>query len=145
MLESDVFDISTKPITESLVRGSCAKRMVLIARQSDIDGAGGYSLLSKILAAIKYDIDQDCLLIALPDGNDVYALAPVLRAHEITDVIAFGVNPKHLNMHVIARLYSPMQFEDYVFLLSHKVTEMDGNRDFKMKLWKNLQSLYLSK
>jgi DNA polymerase III psi subunit len=117
--------------------------MLLVARQSDIDGAGGYTLLSKILAAIKYDIDADCLLVALPDGNDVYALAPLLRAHQITDVIAFGVNPKHLNMHIMARLYSPMQFEDYVFLLSHKVTEMDGNRDFKMKLWKQLQALYL--
>lgn len=143
MLESEIFNIEETAIEEDMLSGDGSKHMLLIARKDDLEGAGGLPLLTKIIKAIQYDIDTDCLLLSLPARATMYNVASLIEEQQISDVVTFGVNPKDLGMNIHAKLYQPMIFEQYRFLLSHKVTEMDGNRDFKMRLWKCLQQFYL--
>lgn len=143
MLTSDVYNVPLLELDHTALSGVGKKKMMLIARQDDLE-QGGMELLSNIMQAIKYTIAEDCYLAALPTGDDTYAIGGLMRSLSIKDVIIFGVNPKHLGMNIHARLYQVQKFENYTFLLSHKVTEMSGNRGFKLSLWQCLQALYLT-
>lgn len=144
MLESEVYNLPNKNIEPSDLSGQGLKKLLVIALSNDL-GDGGREKLGAIIKAINYDIEQDCYFYAVEDEKEHIEIGPVIRSQDITHILMFGVNPKKVGFNIHARLYMPLVFEQFTYILSHQIKEMNENRKYKLALWNCLQKVFLGK
>ena len=96
------------------------------------------ALLTKILQAIKLDIDKDVQLLLLKTDEDAYIIDN-LNLEEENLFIAFGLNAKRLGLQSRTIPYKWMKFDNLKVLFSHTITDLQKNVNFKKQLWSLLQ------
>lgn len=144
MLDADIFNVPEQDLTSAMIKGEGKKKLLLLARKSDLL-EGGKEKLGAIIKAINYDINEDCYICIFDDHKVNLPIGPILRKLEIKDLIVFGVNPKEIGFYIQAKLYTNFNFENVSFILSHRIHEMNANRQFKLALWGCLQKQFLGK
>ncbi len=60
-------------------------------------------------------------------------------------IVIFGLEPKDLGLQIQVPKYELFQWGDCTYLFSDSFESLLANKDKKIKLWKNLQSLFLNK
>lgn len=101
--------------------------------------------LGKILKAVRYDIQEDILLVRLTPEQH-FSLATLCQEKDITYCISFGIAPKRLGMYLEGvQAYQPFEFRERVFLFAHQLSVIESNVKWKGQLWKQLQAIFLKK
>jgi hypothetical protein len=108
---------------------------VLVCNASESD----LVFLSKILAAVKLDFDKDILLInssSLPVFNQFRALP------SIDKLLVFGILPADIGLHIMAKPYNLINFNNYSLLFVHALKDISEDVNKKKLLWQQLQVLF---
>ncbi len=95
-------------------------------------------LLSKIFNAINLDENKDVTKICLSEIQYVHELAwKVISGKKI---IAFGVEPEVLSLHIVTHYYHPLTIGSHTYLFAHHLSDL--NKERKVKLWSSLKQWF---
>jgi hypothetical protein len=128
------------------MHGQNQKGLLILAKAGE-NQAALQDFLQKILAAVKYDLEQDALLIWLNDESRPN-VASLLSKNKCKALLAFGVLPPQLGIHFEWPLYYPMSLQNIQYL---QVDDLDaifqerqqGGKKMSGALWKCLQDMLL--
>ena len=95
-------------------------------------------LLYKILAAIKLDIEKEVRIYGLRQKESAH-IGPLLDFKAKHRFLAFGLNADRMGLQMKTIPYQIMTVRDLKILFSHTLTQLQGNVEFKKKLWGLLQ------
>ena len=99
------------------------------------------SLLKKILAAVKLDIEQQVTFLQLEKG----AAINLSRISDgVKKVFTFGMKPTRLGMHGAFRGYQFYQTATFSILFSHSLKVLSDNPEKKKALWNAMQTEFLT-
>lgn len=98
------------------------------------------SLLSDILKATK--IDSNIVSINKIPSNHQINLGNFFDSSSTKTCICFGLNASEIGIHFDLRLFQPMMLKSKKLLLSPKLDQLALNKNFKIELWKCLQTLF---
>lgn len=104
--------------------------------------------LSKVLQAVKIDMDKDIYLLPLGPGSS-FSFSALCGEKEINHIISFGIPAKRLGLHFNYQLYSPHGFNNRTFLFVDPLQAIfeerqAGGKRMSGALWKVLKTLFLS-
>lgn len=121
------------------------KTLILFAAGEDTEDLNVF--LSKILAAVKLDLQKDVLVLPLPEDEPLHAIS-IVRKEKIDTVIVFGLPFNRLGVHLAAPFYQPVTAGSAQWLLAHSLADIyaerqQGGKQKAGALWRSLQSLFL--
>ena len=98
-------------------------------------------LLSKILTAVRYDLEKDALLLE-QEAHLPLNLPRIFRSKTIERIIVFGLAPAQLGLSIDIVHYRPLVFLERQFLFAHSLPEIASDKTLKSALWKALQQMF---
>ncbi len=138
------FDVYKSPSTEipsELLLGDNEKKLLVVIKKEDFS-AENRNFLSKILAAVKYELEKDAVIFSLPDGVS-FSIADLVKESKMNDVILFGVNPKEVGFSFETIVYVPHCINKVNILIAHGLEQIKVKTDLKKALWAALQQMFL--
>jgi len=114
-------------------------RVFVFVKEEDFT-ADNKTLLTKILQAIKLDINKDVQILLLKSGQNAYIIDK-MNLEEQNLFIAFGLNAKRLGLQTRTIPYKWMAFDNLKVLFSHTISDLQTNVNNKKQLWGLLQEL----
>jgi hypothetical protein len=132
--------------TASTMHGQNQKGLLILAQAGE-NQAALQDFLQKILAAVKYDLEQDTLLIWLNEESRPN-VASLLAKNKCKTLVAFGLVPEHLGIHFEWPLYYPMRLQNIQYLRADDLDAIfqerqQGGKKMSGALWKCLQDMLL--
>ncbi len=99
--------------------------------------------LSKILTAIKFDIENDIILLEVPDNHQInFAELKKGITTNIETVVLFGINPKQLDLQFKLPNYYKLSVNQINYLGAEDLSTIANNNSKKKELWAALQILF---
>ncbi len=142
------FELIRQPATDSLPFVSNAKKSLLVAY---IAGEEREQFLFNILRAAGYtNPKEELYLLPLGPGEESQDLSTICRQYQIDQVLIFGLNPKHLGLHLRLGNYVPVQVNQCAFMYGHdlaiiKAEKEDGKPQKAGALWQAIKSNFMFK
>ncbi|KXK36676.1 MAG: hypothetical protein UZ09_BCD002002412 [Bacteroidetes bacterium OLB9] len=121
------------------VSGNGEKGLVVLVHKANFDQAHA-GMLHKIISAIRYDLDQDAVLVQVSNDASI-ALAQYLPNYK--DVISFGVHSEVFGYKIEPKLYEILTIGDKNIMFCDALTSISGNVTKKQHLWNKLQQMFL--
>jgi DNA polymerase III psi subunit len=134
----EVFDIESSG--EIMISGPEAAELMLVVEE--VDFISHKALISKIMSAINFDLDQDIRICLLRQAQNIN-LAHHVHSPDIK-VIVFGVNPKRISMNASFRANHFYRTETFEIMLTHALEALHSNVSYKKALWAILQKKFIS-
>jgi DNA polymerase III psi subunit len=140
-LNFDVFpNVKTDGYVTCIYEKNAKKTLIIV----DNNDAEELDFLAKILKAIQYDISEDVILFPLEKGKHINLSAFNKNLPtEIYFVLLFGVEVNQLGLQFKLPNYYPLKVNNMTFLSADTLASISKNKSLKMKLWQNLQQLFL--
>lgn len=150
---SAFLDFSIIPIKEpaeilEMCQGSNQKKLLVVFDEKD-NSEERMEFLKKILAAAKFDITNDILLLKLTTKNLFSFIAvrtKVAQSHlsgGIDHFMVFGFEPKHFGLNLEIPKYSPSHFYNCNFLFADGLSQIENDKTLKGALWNAMKELFL--
>ncbi|MDG1101068.1 MAG: hypothetical protein P8N29_07680 [Saprospiraceae bacterium] len=118
--------------------GACKNQLLIISRDLDLTPESRKTL-SQILNAIKYNLEDSCMLV-LGDAQ-LISINSYVRQYAIQKVISFGISPKDIGLQINPSAYRLIEMEALKLVFSHKISSLNSDKQKKIKLWNTLQTL----
>ena len=141
MLKTTIYKIeSDNTDTQKTIKkeGACKNQLLIIAKNADLTPESRQTL-SQILNAIKYNLEDSCML-ALAEDQSI-SINSYVHQHDIKRVISFGVSPKDIGLQINANAYNLIEMEELKLVFSHKISDLNADKQKKIKLWNTIQTL----
>ena len=141
MLKTTIYKIESENIVaqEAIIKeGACKNQLLIVARSADLT-AESRKTLSQILNAIKYNLEDSCML-ALADDQSI-SINSYIHQYDIQKVISFGVSPKDIGLQINVGAYRLIEMEALKLVFSHKISDLNADKQKKIKLWNTIQTL----
>lgn len=100
--------------------------------------------LSSILEAVKLDMSKDVFLLKTT-AKQALSFSRLMTIAPFEKIILFGLESKHIGVHLDLKLYQPMSFQRYTFLAADDLAAIQADVNKKRALWTCLQEIYLKK
>jgi len=139
MLKTTIYKIDTKNhVSQPTLKqeGACKNELLIVVRESDLTAENSQTL-GQILNAIKYNLEDSCLL-KLADSVDT-SISLYLNKYNIKRVICFGIAPNDLGLQITAGAYRLIEMEGLKLVFSHKIADLNADKQKKIKLWNVIQ------
>lgn len=138
----EIYDSPSTEIPDNSLIGGNAKKLLVVVKRSDFSEENK-AFLSKVLSAVKFDINSDCRVLILPEKGD-YGIGNLLNTEQCTSILLFGINPKHIGLSIETFLYAPFKIASFSFLLGQSLEKIKNSTENKKSLWSALQKLFLN-
>ena len=141
MLKTTIYKIESDNTADQEAikkEGACKNQLLIIARDADLTPESRKTL-NQILNAIKYNLEDSCML-ALTNDQSI-SINSYVHQHDIQRVISFGVSPKDIGLQINASAYRLIEMEALKLVFSHKISDLNGDKQKKIKLWNTIQEL----
>jgi len=141
MLKTTIYKIESDNIVaqEAIKKeGACKNQLLIIARDADL-APENRKTLSQILNAIKYNLEDSCLLAL--ENDQFISINSYVHQYAIQKVISFGISPTDIGLQINASAYSLIEMESLKLVFSHKISDLNGDKQKKIKLWNTIQTL----
>ncbi|MFZ1751661.1 MAG: hypothetical protein WAU01_15790 [Saprospiraceae bacterium] len=122
------------------MQGKGLKKLLIILDQKS-QNEPNLAILSKMMSAIKYDLDEDVHLLFLDSKSTISLGASAISYH---DLIVFGIEPPQLGIHVEYEVGKILNFEHSRVLFCEHFEIVIPDHQKKNHLWKNLQNMFLN-
>ncbi len=127
------------------IRGHGRKGLGILISAPD-DTQECLKLLENILAAIRYQLDEDAYLFILPESDQMQT-GPVSRKRQISHWLLFGIPPEHASLHFPLPPNIPVQHGGKVYLLAPSLETLNeerlqGGKTHRAALWAALQAIF---
>lgn len=141
-----IFPISEASEAQKRLQGENQKG-ILIALDWEGDSENLRPFLSKVLSAVKLDIDKDVLLLFITPEENI-GLARLINDHGIDHILLFGPFTHQLGLQFTLRNYQPTRVSGRIFLQVDKLKAIfeerqSGGKKMAGALWNNLKSIFL--
>jgi hypothetical protein len=123
-------------------RGANQKNLFIFLSENEAEKSSLVELLSKILSAIKYDLETDALMI-LQTSDAPISLSKLCQNAEKSSVLVFGYEPKHLGIYANMKKYAFFELQDAHYLFCDSLSLIENQKDLKMALWEALKKRFL--
>ncbi len=123
-------------------RGANQKNLFIFLSENEAENAGLVELLSKILAAIKYDLETDALMI-LQTSDEPISLSKLCQNETQSSVLVFGYEPKHLGIYANMKKYVFFELQNTHYLFCDNLSLIENQKDLKSALWEALKKRFL--
>ena len=151
--QSAFLDFSVVPLKEpqevlEKCSGSNQKKLLVVFDEKD-ESEERIEFLKKILAAAKFDIKEDILLLKITDKSTFSFIAlrtKVAQTHPsggIDNLLVFGFEPKQLGLNLEVQKYNPFHFYDCGFLFAEGLSVIENDKALKGALWGGMKELFL--
>lgn len=134
------FDISG--IDSLKTHGDNQKKMLILLNENDTASSDCMDLLRKIMSAIKYNLDTDCLLITAVEDSKI-TLSSLVAQHEVQHVLAFGFLPAKLGFYANTKKYAFTTLNDAQYLFGDSLNQMATQQQLKAALWDALRMKFI--
>ena len=139
-LDFDVYPFNEKD-WESWCQGTNKKETLIVISATD-NSDELTAFLTKIIGAVKYDLNRDTLLCVLPSDNKL-SLQTILKKHPIKKVLIFGVELPKLALHLQLPIYQSIKWNNLELLRVDTLSKISQNKQLKGALWNALQAIFL--
>ncbi|MBK8556653.1 MAG: hypothetical protein IPL65_13180 [Lewinellaceae bacterium] len=99
--------------------------------------------LTKVLAAVQINLEQDTLFVPLKQG-ETHGIAAALKAKQPERVLVFGLPPLALQLNLQVPKYQPFDFYNCSWLWADTLAQIEQDKALKTRLWQALQQLFLT-
>ncbi len=151
--QSSFFDFSVVPLKEpreilEKCIGSNQKKLLVVFDEND-ESEERLEFLKKILAAAKFEINEDILLLKVTPKTtfSFIALRTKIKqthpSHGIDNLLVFGFEPKHFGLNLEVQKYVPLHFYDCGFLFADGLSIIENDKALKGALWGGMKELFL--
>jgi len=146
MLDNRFLDFTIFPLISpqellKTAKGENKKGLVIVYLAED-EESEHLTLLRNILNAIKYDLDQDALLLSLTAKSRLRFI-DMLKEVTAKEVIVFGIQPKQLGLNWQCKAYEFLKHDTQHYLFSHPLSEIQNDKQKKGALWQALKGMFL--
>ena len=100
------------------------------------------AFLTKIIAAVKYDLKRDTLLCVLPIDEKL-SMQTILKKHPAQKILIFGIEPKTIALHLQLPAYQVIEWNNLQLLQADSLSKINGQNKLKGALWNALQQMFL--
>ncbi len=140
-MNPDFFDFQFYDIPEpQVVSGNINEILVIVEKQ---DYVLKESLLRKILAAVKLDINSQVTFLQLEEGATINLAS--IAEDGVQKVFTFGFKPTTLGLNGSFRGYQFYQTASFSILFSHSLKALSEKPAKKKALWTAMQAEFLNK
>ncbi|MFK8005945.1 MAG: hypothetical protein AB8H03_06225 [Saprospiraceae bacterium] len=151
--QSAFLDFSVIPLNEPLemlkkCSGSNQKKLLVVFNKND-ESEERLEFLKKILAAAKFDIEKDILLLKITPKETFSFIAlrtKIAQTHSsggIDNLLIFGFEPKHFGLNLEVQKYVPFHFYENGFLFADGLSMIENDKALKGALWGGMKTLFL--
>lgn len=119
--------------------GNGSKGLVVAIAQEDASGVE-METLRKMIAAIRYDMEEDAVILAIPTGSQ-FPLSSWDK--EWKDLLVFGLTPSVLGLQIENLQEKILVLENKRALFCPSLKEINGSIPKKQTLWRLLQEMFL--
>lgn len=146
ILPSSVFDFTIFPVSETKKVVLDAKgrnhQKLMIVYLVENDPKVDLAFLTKVMSAVKIDLDQDAHLIELT-GDQHLSFAEMRSFSEFEKMIVFGKMPKEFGIHLAISKYTPLVRDGLTFLFADSLQDIANDKVLKGTLWSALKQVFL--
>lgn len=121
------------------ISGKGAKGL-LVAFKSEETSSSEMETLERMIAAIKYNMEEDVFTLSLENGKN-YPLSNLQISYR--DILLFGVEPNLLGLQIETIQDKILYFENCRLLMCPGLKEINAVMARKQKLWQLLQEMFL--
>jgi hypothetical protein len=139
-LDYKVFAVSDSSEIKEKLSGKHQKQILIVyldEKNPDMD-----AFLSKILSAVKIQLETDCLILKVEDVFNLPSFSLIKSLHTLKEVLVFGIKPKDLGLHFEAPQYLITEMSDHKFLFVDSLSVIFNTTERKKALWECLQILF---
>ncbi|MGB0862539.1 MAG: hypothetical protein ACPG19_03115 [Saprospiraceae bacterium] len=141
----DFLDFEVYPFQEKEWKNWCVgtnEKQTIIFIQSTDDTDELMAFLTKIIAAVKYDLKRDTLLCVLPIDEKL-SMQTILKKHPAQKILIFGIEPKTIALHLQLPAYQVIEWNNLQLLQADSLSKINGQNKLKGALWNALQQMFL--
>ena len=143
-LLSDFLNFDLYPLNDNLddantIYNNDARQTLIVIRNTDEQHL---EFLSKILSAIKYDMTQDVVLIAINPDAAIH-LTQLTKTYDVFNILLFGIQPKDIGLNGQIPNYYPISINEKRILVADALAKISTNQSKKKDLWTALQRMFV--
>lgn len=144
-LQRDFLDFEIYPeikMAEGLnfIHKNNAKNTLVLIKDAN---STNIEFLSKILTAIKFDIENDIILMEVRDNQEInFSELKKTISTNIDNVILFGIKPERLHLQFRLPNYYKLTVNNIHYLGAEDLTAISKNNAKKKELWTALQTMF---
>ena len=141
ILNESFFDFQLYDIPRKVkpdINGDNSDTLAIILKKEDFKAQE--LLITKILAAINFDIKTHVCVILFNDGETIDIAKCVLP--EINKVVCFGIKPAEISFNASFRANTFYQTETFGLMLTHSLSILSTDNSKKKALWTALQETF---
>ena len=138
--DHEVYLSNDENIPGEWISGNNRKGLLVICNSIDKTDENSV-LLSKILSAVQYNVEEDCHLITLPKNSSI-SILNFIKKNNIKHLIIFGISPISLGFSMNMIAYKPLKINNTRMIFAHGLTKIDKNQEFKRALWNSLKTMF---
>ncbi len=120
--------------------GKGTKGLIVIISSHDFEQ--NQATLSGLISAIKYDIIEDVTIAKL--NGQLGDINSLIVDKYCKEILLIGIDINQIGLRLSAKKYFWYKMEHFNILLSDSLNDLNNDKSKKMKLWKNLQTMYLN-
>ena len=125
--------------------GSNQKKLLVVFNKED-ENPQRLEFLKKILAAAKFDLKEDILLLKLTSKEPFSFIRLRTKAADhlgdIERMLVFGFEPQHFGLNLNVQKYLPLHFYESGFLFADDLSVLENNKQLKGALWQAMQAFF---
>lgn len=138
-LNFDVYKITDNNDNINIIYNNDVRKTMILIKNSD---EAHLEFLTKILAAVKYDISKDVLLMSIEQKKQI-SLTNLIKDVDIDKVVLFDFVPKDIGLNCRLPNYFPLKMNEKTFLSADSLSQISKNKMKKKELWTALQKMFL--
>ncbi len=140
-LDLAFISVPEQDLQEINVSGSNQKKLLIVCEEEE-DQAANINLLQKILEAVKFNLEQDCLFVSLKQNQGIN-FAALHKKESFKNVLIFGPISRKLGLNFEYEWYYPVQHNGCQYLFANRLSVIANDRTHKGALWGALKEVFL--
>lgn len=134
------FDVKL-PLDDDFFGNNQKNLMIVIADENEKND-DNIAFLSKIIAAIKHDLDNDAIRLFL-ENDAKMSINSSITHYNSKNVLIFGLGNTQLGIFIQQKKYQPFEVQGVRYLFADSLSEMQIQKELKGALWDALKRMFL--
>jgi len=138
-----IYDIPKSTLGDIINKQETSNSRITILLNNSENNNELLDFLSKIIQAIGLDMKTDCILREIDlTKKEKINIANIQSTDKTKTVIGFGFLKNNILTQALIQDYNWNVFDNFSLLLTHELSEIKTNVDYKRNLWINLKKKF---
>jgi hypothetical protein len=137
-----ILDFEVYPVGDDLLqscRGANGRGLFVACAGSESAAEG--ELLSKMLQAVGFDLEQDALVLWSAHERP-FSFASLRNGAVLQRALFFGIPPKQAGLNLQAQPNQPLTIGGIAYLFSHSLSDIIARPELKRPLWEGMKGMF---